>query len=383
MKFFQGEVCTNNVPLNTMAPLFASCPLEQNLANALSFVGVSTDEVMQKASEIVMSAVQRGVLERLKLDFEEALCIAAYTVETKKGPSMYRAMNDILRQKHTKESLLPLWPLLVMFLKALRKLPRVKKNVVYRGVNKDLGEQLQNGTTATWWGFTSTSWDMESTNNFISSNGSLLILDGPCEGYDLHELSEFPTEKELLLEPETRFRIEGRVNMGKTCIQCKIVPCEPVLVSLIPYTNPGSSAAWSPYKQPSAAPATAEAAAPSQPQTLLDIYHSLSDPGLPPEDGIEDMNLKMISNSYGVSDPKVFVNQITTYSVDDVVAIVKQNNRDPAELVFSFALARIQLNENYLLYVPDNLTAVLKELGICTFNGLIRMMQACICWKGL
>ena len=64
------------------------------------------------------------------------------------------------------------------------------------------------GNEKTWWTFTSTTEDLEATKAFVGeSEGTLFTLSGKPWGYDISMLSDFPDEKEILLEPERKLKI--------------------------------------------------------------------------------------------------------------------------------------------------------------------------------
>jgi len=78
---------------------------------------------------------------------------------------------------------------------------------------------------------------MTTTKNFAKGSDSyLLVLEGPVSGYDIREFSQFPTESEVLLEPETTIEISG-TGRNDDVIQCKVVPTDPILLSLAPYKD--------------------------------------------------------------------------------------------------------------------------------------------------
>jgi len=363
-KFMQEDFCEDNLSLNNMVPFFASCTETGSLYELLKNAGVCVDEVLRKAQIVATRAAKQGVLEKLNIEFEDALCIAAFTIEpeTNKQAAMYNVINQALRKRRSEKNLSPVKNLIVHFLRCLRKLPRVTKNVVYRGIDKNIESRMSIGSTATWWGFTSTSWDMGVTSTFIKENGSLLVLDGPLDGYDITLLSEFPNESELLLEPETHFKIISKVNMGRMCVQCKIDTSEPVLLSLAPYRT--ESKGWSPFGTTTGA--------------LLDAYHSMGDPGLPPTDGIEKNNMEMFCRSYGYSDYKPFIEIVASKSVSEMSAFVSAKNRNIVELIFSFALYGVRLSDEYVPLIPDDMRALIRDLGSETFAGIITLLQTCV-----
>ena len=229
------------VSLNTMEAYFSQVPAEIDLNEALVCAGVDADHVIESALRAVRRATANGMLEKLNLTENEALTLAAYTVEGRSGSmSMYDVLNRTLRETRDKVSMVRIRSLLVLFLRSLRKLPLVEKEKVFRGIDVNLGKSLEAGTRVTWWGFSSVTWNAAATNTFVgTTGGSLFLVEGRCRGYDLSVLSVFPDEAELLLEPETVVQIAAVVNLGPTAslIQCNIVPNKPVLQRIAPFAN--------------------------------------------------------------------------------------------------------------------------------------------------
>ena len=69
------------------------------------------------------------------------------------------------------------------------------------------------GNIKTFWGFTSTSPDPKTTYSFLKKEekiktGTIFILGGDIWGYDI-ELFNYFNEKEILLEPERKFKIDN------------------------------------------------------------------------------------------------------------------------------------------------------------------------------
>jgi len=220
-------------PLNEMAPFLMKVPDSIDLREALLQAGADADFVIRNALPAVKRASANGVLKKLNLTEQEALVIAAYTVEgTEKSVSMYDALNQILRGEHSEANLIRVRQLLVLFLRTLRLLPVVKKDKVFRGIDVNLGRKLKTGDEETWWAFTSVTWNADTTNTFVGrTGGSLFIIEGQCQGYDLSCLSVFPDEAELLLEPEMHIKAKAVIQLGPNAssVFCEIVPSDPVL----------------------------------------------------------------------------------------------------------------------------------------------------------
>ncbi len=68
------------------------------------------------------------------------------------------------------------------------------------------------GKTKTFWGFTSSSPDIKMTYNFLkedgnNKSGTIFTLTGKVWGYDI-TLFNFYKEREILLEPEIKYKID-------------------------------------------------------------------------------------------------------------------------------------------------------------------------------
>ena len=138
----------------------------------------------------------------------------------KGGESPYIVLNQSLSIDRSNASLKKTRGFLFLLLQALRKLPRFSpaKHTLYRGIKKHVQtehdpefpsrQSYAPGAIKTWWTFTSTSEDLNIIKRFVSSNNStLFILSGDAWGYDISVFSEFPEEKEILLEPERQIKI--------------------------------------------------------------------------------------------------------------------------------------------------------------------------------
>ena len=232
-RFIETQPFTSSggTPLNSFASFFAAAP-SIPFRQALLQAGANADFIISHAQIVVNRAESNGRLAELGLSREEAMCIAGYSIEVPGGASMYSVLNRALRNTRNESSLECIRPLFVMFLKCLRKLPLVEVNELYRGVDGKIA--VNSGSSTVWWAFTSTSTDADVMNAFAEQHGNnLIVLNGPCKGYDLRELSEYPHENELLLEPETHLKVNSVVRIGKgACAMCEIVPSEPVLLQI-------------------------------------------------------------------------------------------------------------------------------------------------------
>jgi len=212
-----------------------NCSFEQ----ALSIAGVEdARELLQCAEEVVKRAEEKGVVKELGITHDEALCIAGYTIETIHTTPMYRVLNTALCGDLDESTLSRIGPLMLLLLRALRKLPRVEKPVVYRllanpDFKKDEVKILR--------GFNSVSLNRKLIDSIALSGSGIMTVEGPCLGYELRELSQFPEENEFVLEPETHIRVVEVVcpetEYGRKLIKCILEPSKPVLETLAPFKS--------------------------------------------------------------------------------------------------------------------------------------------------
>lgn len=165
---------------------------------------------------------------------EDAAAIAAYTYDF--GPTdfednPYRIINKSVAGRDFNR-LQKASGLLYLVMTALRKLPRYKGVTLYRGVRSDVKlneSRYRRGNTVVWMALSSTSPDLEATKAFLSrgskskeARGTLFIIDGAW-GYDIQPYSLFPTEAEILLEPERQFKVTGVIKAALTVINLQML----------------------------------------------------------------------------------------------------------------------------------------------------------------
>ena len=193
---------------------------------------------------------------------EDAYIICSYTCESEdRNYSPYRLLNRSLVSDNREYGVNNISKYLYIFLKALRKLPRFKpkNNVLYRCLtcHVSLTEDENNkgsvpykiGNTKTFWGFTSTSIDPKMTYSFLGAKeqmktGTIFSLSGDVWGYDIESFNFFK-EKEILLEPERKFKIinalppvNGIINIACEILKTNLVLNDNILDStMVSYNN--------------------------------------------------------------------------------------------------------------------------------------------------
>ena len=164
-----------------------------------------------------------------------------YTMET----PFYGAFNSALRTRDRKESK-PFFPFLQLLLLAMHKLPKAKE-ILFRGTKNlpasVIEEYIKKATTkkCVFWGACSSTTTSVSTlqnEMFCGKEGSRAkFLIKNCEvGVSVEALSAIGVEKEVLLPPCLRFKVEDYVDLGNGLLEfhlsysaprCKMISVPP------------------------------------------------------------------------------------------------------------------------------------------------------------
>ena len=200
--------------------MFESCELDKNKVKEL------TENILSKCKKRIEPFFDSIKNKYEKITKEDAYIICSYTCESKERKySPYRILNQNLVSDDRKNGARNISKYLFILLKSLRKLPRYypKNNYLYRcltvkvNISKDSNKEKMvpyiAGNIKTFWGFTSTSPDPKTTYSFLKKEekiktGTIFILGGDIWGYDI-ELFNYYHEKEILLEPERKFKIDN------------------------------------------------------------------------------------------------------------------------------------------------------------------------------
>ena len=176
---------------------------------------------------------------------EDAKIIASYTCELKfnqREYSPYRIMNSNLVKEDRYTGVNNVSKYVFILLSALRKLnkysPNNQQNALFRCINTNvklfnpssISSSYIKGNKKTFWGFTSTSMDLEKSKKFLGTHnnikvGTIFFLTGNICGYDISLFNVYG-EEEVILEPERKYIIEEvippNINSGIIYVQCKI-----------------------------------------------------------------------------------------------------------------------------------------------------------------
>lgn len=171
-------------------------PLQQALAPLLS-------RIDQLGEFIKIAKSECRYPSEHNLTRDESASIYLYTMDWGEK-SLYRVLNQALRVED-RSTLVPWYGYLKLFDTALRKLPNVHKSV-WRGVNKNISQNYQDGVQLTWWHINSCSTAVKVIKAFLGPVSTLFMIEAK-NGKDISAYSHFPNEKEVVLNLGTRLRV--------------------------------------------------------------------------------------------------------------------------------------------------------------------------------
>ena len=229
----------------------------ESLTQMYTSSGLNNNKVKELTTDILNQCKQRidSNFEKIRKKYanitkEDAYIICSYTCESKEREySPYKILNQNLVLDDRRNGVRNISKYLYLILKALRKLPRYypKNKYLYRcltvkvNLNKDPNKKnfipYIAGNIKTFWGFTSTTTDAVTSYSFLNSiekikTGTIFVLGGDIWGYDI-ELFNYFHEKEILLEPERKFKIDNVLPPlnGIIYINCSILKSNLILTN--------------------------------------------------------------------------------------------------------------------------------------------------------
>ncbi len=135
--------------------------------------------------------------------------IAAIHFYTQESP-FYSHLNRFLRDRD-RTKLKPFFPFLKLLLSAIYLLPTIR-GTVYRGIKRNLAGDYWKSRTLVWWGFSSTTVELEVLQNpqFLGTSGdrTLFVIEANT-AVDISRYSAINSERERLLIPGTQLRVAG------------------------------------------------------------------------------------------------------------------------------------------------------------------------------
>lgn len=221
-----------------LAGLYPEGYTRPSMMEALLAVGISEESagIVCEACESIAHAKEQECIAHDGFTEEDAAAVAMYTFDFGEDGNFeenpYRVINKSLVSQD-RAKLEQAKGLLYLVMSAVRKLPRVCGKVLYRGVRSEVNldrNHYYRGNVVTWTALSSTSPDAEATRAFLAkglksgkARGTLFIIEGAW-GYDIQPYSAFPTEAEILLEPERQFCVSSVIQgEGLTFINLKML----------------------------------------------------------------------------------------------------------------------------------------------------------------
>ena len=218
---------------------------EIKLREALRLAGLNEKQASTVMAACYENARRLGEEDKLpqNLTVDDAAALAMYTfdfgTDDMYNLNPYRIINSALNNR-TEENMEKAKDILYLVMKALRKLPVVFGRELHRGIRVDVSEnadraggqsrpQYTEGSIITWSAMSSTSPDMTVTKSFLKGGsktgkaaGTLFIISNGW-GYDIQPYSLFPTESEILVEPERQFKVVSIIPAELTIIKLEML----------------------------------------------------------------------------------------------------------------------------------------------------------------
>jgi hypothetical protein len=137
--------------------------------------------------------------------------IALYTLEFHAGKSLYHVLNGRLREAD-RNALKPFVKYIWLLVNALKYCPKFDGRLVYRGMRANVDASYGVGRTISWYSFSSCTCDIgvEQNEMFLGSSGVRTLFNIELttnRGRVISDFSMVPSEKEILLPPNTRLKV--------------------------------------------------------------------------------------------------------------------------------------------------------------------------------
>ena len=166
--------------------------------------------------------------------------VRLYTCEFPSGSrnSIYNVLNFLLRNED-RNSLQPFMRYLWLLLHALKGCKCAEEKLGVRTVNRGLQAKLNSqqyaaGREVVWYQISSCSTDLSVQTRFLGETGPrvLFIIELTCgRARDVSRYSVYASEKEVILPPNSRFKVTGVLPQGELAIvnMREIAPLDPIL----------------------------------------------------------------------------------------------------------------------------------------------------------
>jgi hypothetical protein len=174
----------------------------------------------------------------------ESASILLYTMEWEpREKSFYIILNNTL-QAVNRNLLKPWFLYLRLIMTSLAKLPSDSQRlIVYRGVKLDLRAQYPQGSTVTWWGFSSctTAIGVLSNERFLGCTGTRTLFNIECHSAkSIKSFSFYPEEEEVLLPPARQFQVMGCLDQGHGLYIIQLKEIQPKFPLINPVPQPST-----------------------------------------------------------------------------------------------------------------------------------------------
>ena len=154
-------------------PGLSTTPLQSFRNSVQDLVITDKDDILQYAEHYFP---EKKVYDGSPpMNAEEGRAIYLYTCDSA-PPKFYQVFNDHLRDKD-RSKLRQYLPILKLLLSAMSKLQSRPGRVLWRGVKKDLYDMYKDkvGKTVVFWGFTSSTTDMQVLDSFLPPQGGTIF----------------------------------------------------------------------------------------------------------------------------------------------------------------------------------------------------------------
>jgi len=145
---------------------------------------------------------------------DESAAIHLYTIQwPKPHTSLYTLLNQQLRSQD-RDTLVPWYLYLKLFLTALYKLPSVKNRTIWRGICGNVSDQYDEDQI--WWGISSCTETMKVMGRFVGLDGVRTLFNIECiNGKAIQAHSHYKAENEILLMPGTYLQVIDKWSPSK------------------------------------------------------------------------------------------------------------------------------------------------------------------------
>eukprot|EP00727_Mastigamoeba_balamuthi_P005658 m51a1_g1711 hypothetical protein (1300) ;mRNA; f:530732-535140 len=179
-----------------------------------------------------------------ELTAQDAAAIALYCHEMADAArTPCRAINVALNDRNL-QRLRGVRGLLLLFLRALRRLPRVRRGALHRcSVVRDVAAAYAVGSVVVWNTFCSTTEDGDAAEALLGGRPGVLFRIHGASGYNIKPFSSIHTADEIVLEPGAEFTVkEVSVKGNHHVVDLEYIPREQMfLEKIVPALGPAAT----------------------------------------------------------------------------------------------------------------------------------------------